>query len=61
MNNIRKVIKSDLEGLKHVLDTIELFPAEMLDDMISDYFENPVSEEIRKQRSEIFGRKGMIR
>jgi ribosomal protein S18 acetylase RimI-like enzyme len=46
MIKIRNVIKSDLEGLKHVLNSIELFPAEMLDDMISDYFNNPDSEEI---------------
>ena len=37
---IRSVIKEDLEDLKRVLDTTELFPAEMLEDMISDYFNN---------------------
>ena len=46
MNNIRKIIKNDIEDLKSVLHTIELFPAEMLDDMMSDYFENPETEDI---------------
>lgn len=46
MTTIRKVRKDDLEGIKQVLDTIDLFPSEMLDDMISDYFNNPETEEI---------------
>lgn len=46
MNKIRKVIKNDIEGLKTVLNSIELFPAEMLDDMILDYFNNPNTEDI---------------
>jgi ribosomal protein S18 acetylase RimI-like enzyme len=46
MNKIRKVVKNDIEGLKEVLNKVELFPAEMLDDMISDYLNNPETEEV---------------
>ena len=46
MNKIRKVKKQDVEALKAVLDSIELFPSEMLDEMITPYFEDPNSEEI---------------
>lgn len=43
---IRKVKKDDLQYLKDVLDSIELFPSEILEDMISDFFNNPETEEI---------------
>ena len=46
MIEIRKAIKNDVEGLKEVLDTIELFPSEMLDDLMSDFFDNPETEAI---------------
>ena len=46
MIEVRLVAESDLNDFKAVLDTIELFPPEMLDDMISDYFYNRDSEEI---------------
>ena len=46
MVEIRKVVKNDLEGIRNVLNTIELFPPEMLDDMIAAYLDNPETEEI---------------
>ena len=38
--NIRAVQPNDIAALKRVIDANELFPAEMLDEMLSDYFEN---------------------
>ncbi len=46
MTQIRKIIQQDIPALKEVLDTLELFPAEMLDNMISDYLDNPESQDI---------------
>ena len=46
MNDIRKVKRNDVSALKEVLDSIELFPAEMLDEMIANYFHNPDSQDI---------------
>lgn len=43
---IRPIIQTDIPYLKEVLDSIELFPAEILEDMISDFFTNPDNEEI---------------
>lgn len=44
--SIREVQKDDLNHLKSVLDSIELFPSEMLEDMIADYFENQETQDI---------------
>lgn len=43
---VRLVEKKDRNSIIEVLDSIELFPSEYLDGMISDYFTNPATEEI---------------
>lgn len=43
--SVRKIVKDDVEHLKSVLNSIELFPAEMLEEMISDYFDNPDTQD----------------
>lgn len=46
MNEIRMIVKSDIPDLKKILDTIELFPSELLDEMIADYINKHETEEI---------------
>ena len=43
---IRLVSQADLEQIKKILDSSELFPSEYLDEMISDYFNNQETEDI---------------
>lgn len=46
MREIRNIFKEDIPALKEVLDTLELFPSDMLDELIADYFNNSNSEDI---------------
>jgi len=43
---IRKIRKDDIQHLKDVLDSIELFPSEILEEMISNFLNNSETEEI---------------
>lgn len=43
---VRSVIKNDISDLKTVIETSGLFPPELLDDMMADYFTNKESQDI---------------
>lgn len=46
MTIIRPIQSEDLPAFKEVLDSIELFPSDMLGEMSSDFLTNPDSEDI---------------
>lgn len=45
-SNIRAVRAQDIEALKQVVDSSQLFPAEFLEEMIAEYLNNPETQEL---------------
>ena len=45
-DNIRAINKGDLEELKTVIETSGLFPPDLLEGMMSDFFDNPETQDI---------------
>lgn len=46
MLTIRPAISDDLQSIKAIFDSVELFPSELLDEMMQDYFSNPQTSDI---------------
>jgi len=46
MLKIRKITQNDLQKLKEVIDSNELFPSDLLDEMSSDFFTNESSLDV---------------
>ncbi len=44
--SIRPVVPHDIPALKRIVDATDMFPSELLDDMIAGYFRNGSNEEI---------------
>ena len=42
--NIRSILADDMTALKAIIDANDLFPSDLLDDMVSDYLENKNSQ-----------------
>jgi hypothetical protein len=45
-DKIRACEKGDLERLKAIIDTSGLFPSELLEGMMTDFFTNPQTQDI---------------
>jgi GNAT superfamily N-acetyltransferase len=45
-DKIRIIKKSDLEELKTIIETSELFPPDLLEGMLTDFFSNPETKDI---------------
>lgn len=46
MRTIRQIKKDDIHALKGVIDSNQLFPADLLDGMVGDFFNNPDTKDI---------------
>jgi GNAT superfamily N-acetyltransferase len=46
MPQIRKVLPEDVDALKEVIDINGLFPSDLLDDMMNEYFTNPTTKDV---------------
>ena len=46
VHRIRPIVLRDLDFLKSIIDSTDLFPSELLDGMTGDFFNNPSTEDI---------------